>query len=99
MSVVFTPHKIGGLEIKNRFVHSATYESMAAETGRVTDDLIKRYRKLARGDIGLITPGHLYIHPRGRAHRFQTGIHRFYIDEPTLCQGTRPGKAIQRRQI
>ena len=76
MSVVFTPHKIGGLEIKNRFVHSATYESMAEETGRVTEDLINRYRQLARGGIGLITPGYLFIHPRGRASRFQTGIHR-----------------------
>jgi 2,4-dienoyl-CoA reductase-like NADH-dependent reductase (Old Yellow Enzyme family) len=76
MSLVFSPRKIGRLEIKNRFVHSATHESMAEETGRVTDDLIKRYRKLARGDIGLITPGYLFIHPRGRASRFQTGIHR-----------------------
>ena len=31
MSVVFEPHKIGKLEVKNRFVHSATFESMAAE--------------------------------------------------------------------
>jgi len=76
MSLVFTPYKIGKLEIKNRFVHSATYESMAKETGQVTDDLIKRYQKLAQGDIGLITPGHLFIHPQGRAHRLQTGIHQ-----------------------
>jgi len=42
MSIVFTPHKIGNLEIKNRLVHSATHESMATETGEVTDELIKR---------------------------------------------------------
>jgi len=41
MSLIFTPHKIGKLEVKNRFVHSATFECMAAETGQVTDDLIK----------------------------------------------------------
>lgn len=57
MSLVFTPHKIGKLEIKNRFVHSATYECMAEENGKVTDGLIKRYRNLAKGDIGLVTPG------------------------------------------
>ena len=56
MSVVFEPHKIGKLEVKNRFVHSATYECMAEETGKVTDKLIKRYSKLAQGEIGLITP-------------------------------------------
>ena len=76
MSLVFTPHKIGKLEVKNRFVHSATYECMAEETGKVTDELIKRYSKLAKGDIGLITPGLLFIHPRGRAFKYQTGIHR-----------------------
>ncbi len=53
MSLVFTPHKIGNMEIKNRFVHSATHECMALETGEVTDQLIKRYSQLARGDVGL----------------------------------------------
>jgi 2,4-dienoyl-CoA reductase-like NADH-dependent reductase (Old Yellow Enzyme family) len=76
MSVVFEPHKIGKLEVKNRFVHSATYECMAEETGKVTDKLIKRYSKLAQGEIGLITPGHLFIHTRGHAMKYQTGIHR-----------------------
>jgi 2,4-dienoyl-CoA reductase-like NADH-dependent reductase (Old Yellow Enzyme family) len=75
MSLVFTPRKIGKLEIQNRFVRSATYECMAEETGEVTDELIKRYNKLAQGDIGLITPGLLFIHPRGRAFKYQTGIH------------------------
>lgn len=41
MPLVFTPHKIGDLEIKNRFVHSATYECMATATGEVIDELIK----------------------------------------------------------
>jgi len=76
MSVVFEPHKIGKLEVKNRFVHSATYECMAEETGKVTDKLIKRYSKLAQGEIGLITPGHLFVHSRGRTTKHQTGIHR-----------------------
>ena len=76
MSIVFAPHKIGKLEIKNRFVHSATYECMAEVTGKVTDKLIKRYRKLAQGEIGLITPGHLFVHPRGRAMKNQTGINQ-----------------------
>jgi len=76
MSVVFEPHKIGKLEVKNRFVHSATYECMAEETGKVTDKLIKRYSKLDQGEIGMVTPGHLFVHTRGRAMKYQTGIHR-----------------------
>ena len=76
MSLVFTPHKIGKLEVKNRFVHSATFECMASETGEVTEALLKRYRRLARGDIGLITPGYMFVDPRGQAFKFQIGIHR-----------------------
>jgi len=48
---------------------------MADETGNVTDKLINRYSKLAQGEIGLITPGHLFVHARGRAMKYQTGIH------------------------
>ena len=64
------------MEVKNRFVHSATYECMADETGEVTDDLLKRYRSLAKGEIGLIIPGHMYVHPLGRGMKNQIGIHR-----------------------
>jgi len=38
---VFEHEEIGGLVIKNRLVRSATYEGMASEDGRVTDELLK----------------------------------------------------------
>jgi len=66
---------IGKMEVKNRFVRSATIENMAKETGEVTDEFVKLYRTLAKGDIGLIIPGYMYIHPLGRAYRYQTGIY------------------------
>ncbi len=75
MSILFTPKKIGNLEIKNRFVRAATYEGQADEQGRVTNALIDRYRKLAQGDIGLILTGFMYVHPLGRAQKYQTGIY------------------------
>ena len=75
MSALFTPKKIGEMEIKNRFVHSATYECMASDDGQVTDKLIRRYSKIAKGGAGLIIPGYLYISPNGRAEKYQTGIH------------------------
>jgi 2,4-dienoyl-CoA reductase-like NADH-dependent reductase (Old Yellow Enzyme family) len=75
VSVLFAPGKLGSVEIKNRFVHSATHECMATEKGEVTDQLVARYGKLARGGIGLIIPGFLYVHPRGKALRNHTGIH------------------------
>jgi 2,4-dienoyl-CoA reductase-like NADH-dependent reductase (Old Yellow Enzyme family) len=48
---------------------------MATETGEVTDGILKRYRNLARGDVGLIIPGMLSVHPLGRAYKRQLGIH------------------------
>lgn len=74
MSEVFSPGSIGSMKVANRFVHSATYECMAGEDGSVTDRLVKRYTTLARGEIGLIVPGYLYVHPWGRAQANQTGI-------------------------
>ncbi len=74
MSVLFTPLKIGAVEIKNRFVHSGTYECMADENGFVTDPLLTRYRNLSRGEIALIIPGYLNVHPLGKATPHQTCI-------------------------
>ena len=49
MLKLFAPLKIGSIEVKNRFVHSATYEVMARENGEVIETLIKRYVTLAKG--------------------------------------------------
>lgn len=67
MSLVFSAAAMGPLQLKNRLVHSSTFECMAAEDGSVTDALIKRYRDLAKGQVGLIIPGHLYTSARGKA--------------------------------
>jgi len=75
MSLLFSPMKIGNMEIKNRFIHSATYEGMAADDGKVRDAVIKRYALLAKGEVGLIIPGYMFIHPLGQALKYQTGIH------------------------
>jgi len=74
MSLLFSPIMIGAIEIKNRFVNSATYEGMALETGEVTERLIKRYRTLARGKVGLIITGLIFVQPLGRGVKYQTGI-------------------------
>ena len=75
MSILFDPIQLGKIQIINRFMCSATYESMATETGEVTDAIVNRYRTLAKGEVGLIIPGYLYVHPWGRAVKHQTGIH------------------------
>ena len=75
MSVLFTPRSIGRLELPNRLVCSATYEQMAAESGEVTDKLIRRYEKLALGETALSITGLMYVHPSGRGYKHQVGIH------------------------
>jgi 2,4-dienoyl-CoA reductase-like NADH-dependent reductase (Old Yellow Enzyme family) len=81
MSVLLQPMTLRQTTIKNRFARSATSESMATERGEVTDDLLRLYRNLARGEVGLIITGHMYVHPLGRGVRFQTGIH----DDETIA--------------
>ncbi len=64
---LFTPGKIGKVEIKNRIIRSATWTGTATEKGYVTDRLINFYSKLAEGGIGLIISGYIAIESAGSA--------------------------------
>lgn len=76
MSKLFTPGKIGSLNLPNRLVRSATAERMAdAGDGRPRPQLKDLYRELTKGGVGLIITGHMYIHPSGKAHPEMTGIY------------------------
>jgi len=75
MSLLFSPIEVGNVEFPNRLVCSATYEVMAKDTGEVSDELIKRYAKLAKGGVGLSVTGLMYVHPKGRGYKNQAGIH------------------------
>jgi len=68
------PKKIGSMEIKNRFVRSATFEGMATEDGYVTDKHIDLYKKLAEGGTGLIITGYSYVKENGKSMQKQTGV-------------------------
>lgn len=75
MSALLSPVTIGNLKLENRFVSSATYEGMAKESGEVSEELIKRYVKLAQGGVGLMVTGLMHIEAAGRGYKNQTGIH------------------------
>jgi 2,4-dienoyl-CoA reductase-like NADH-dependent reductase (Old Yellow Enzyme family) len=68
------PKKIGPIEIKNRFVRSATFEGMATEDGYVTEKHLELYKNLAQGGVGLIITGYAYVQDNGRAFDKQTGV-------------------------
>jgi 2,4-dienoyl-CoA reductase-like NADH-dependent reductase (Old Yellow Enzyme family) len=78
IDTLFTPERIGTLTLPNRLVRSATAERMADADGRPRPQLSALYEELARGGVGLIITGHMYIHPSGKAHPEMTGI---YADE------------------
>lgn len=76
MAGLFEPAKIATLELRNRFVRSATVESLCTEDGRVTDAYLKAYERLARGGAGLIVPGNFYVSQIGRSYALQTVVDR-----------------------
>jgi 2,4-dienoyl-CoA reductase-like NADH-dependent reductase (Old Yellow Enzyme family) len=66
-SMVFSPGRIGPLEIKNRLVRSATFENAATREGEVSDFLVNLYRDLAQGGVGLIITGIAGVYPEALA--------------------------------
>jgi len=69
-SIVYTPQKIGKIEIKNRLVKSATYENAAAMNGDVTDSLLDMYSRLSKGGVGMIITGLALVYSKN------IGVHR-----------------------
>lgn len=66
MSQLFEGAAIGGMDLRNRFVRSATAEGMTDGTA-VSDKLVEMYRALARGGVGLITTGFSHVSKKGQA--------------------------------
>lgn len=72
---LFEPYRIGNLEVKNRFVRSATWDGTADNSGAVTDTSVALYRKLAQGGVGLIISAYTFVTALGQAAPRQYGIH------------------------
>jgi 2,4-dienoyl-CoA reductase-like NADH-dependent reductase (Old Yellow Enzyme family) len=80
MSVLFEPYRIGCMEIRNRFMRSATTSYWSNDKGIVRSEIIDLYRRLAMGGVGLIVKGHQYVTDAGKAHNGMAGIsHDYHI--------------------
>ncbi len=76
MSGPFEPGTINTMTLPNRFIRSATWEGMAGDDGSMTAELIQTLVDLAKGGIGLIISGHIYILSVGQASPRQLGIYK-----------------------
>ena len=74
MSVLFTPFLLGKVKLSNRFVASACEDNLADEDGRCGRLAVKKYRRLAAGEVGLIISSHLAVNGQGRTRIRQAGI-------------------------
>lgn len=75
MNPLFEPFQLGTLQLRNRFVRSATQDWLCNPDGTVSAEQLELYRQLALGGVGLIITSHSYISsPHGRAAIKQNGI-------------------------
>ena len=64
---LFSPIRIGSLELSGRFVKSATTETLCTDDGFVTDDLIEYYEKIAQAGTPLLITGNAYFNLYSKA--------------------------------
>ncbi len=74
MSILFTPGRLGALEVPNRFVRSATYDGGAQRGGLVSDWQMDLYRGLAQGGVGLIISGIFHVAESGQISPTQNAL-------------------------
>ncbi|MEF8888530.1 MAG: NADH:flavin oxidoreductase [Desulfohalobiaceae bacterium] len=75
MTRVFEAARIGGMQVKNRFVRSATWEGMARDDGSCPPELAQKMAELARNEVGLILSSHAFVSLEGKAGPWQLGAH------------------------
>lgn len=73
---LFSPGKIGWMELRNRLVMAPMVVQLAAESGAVTERTVDYYARRAKGGAGLIIVEACYVAPGGKAFACQLGLDR-----------------------
>ncbi|MFX1243223.1 MAG: NADH:flavin oxidoreductase [Promethearchaeota archaeon] len=71
LKTLFSPERIGNVQIKNRIVRSATHMGSSEKYGYVGKRVIDIYKELAHGGTGLIISGFTAVDPGGTASPYQ----------------------------
>ena len=74
MSLLFSPAQIKNIQLRNRFVRSATYDGMAHVSGEVSRAQLNLISGLAEGGIGLIIHAITYVHSSGQVSSFMNSL-------------------------
>ncbi len=84
MTNPFSPIRIGTMELKNRFVRSATYDYFGNLDGTISEREFEIINQLASNDVGTIITALMSISPFGLAEREQNRI-----DQDSYIEGLR----------
>lgn len=72
---LFSPGRIGSLEVPNRIVFAATSSELADKDGFVGDDVVEYYAERARGGTGLIIVEATYVEQEGKRLHHNAMLH------------------------
>lgn len=89
---LFTPGKIGSMEVRNRIIGSPMERNYCTAEGRVTQRYVDYLEARSRGGIGLLYTEATYVDPRGKGREFQMGLH----DDDLIPDFKRLVAAVQR---
>ena len=74
MSILFEPTRIRRMEIRNRFVRSATYDGSTDRSGTVSEKQMAISAELADNGVGLLITGIAYVLKSGQISGFQNSL-------------------------
>ena len=66
LKLLFSPVRVGGMEVKNRLVLAPMSTNLGSEDGQVSQALIDFFAARARGGMGLIVTGDVTMDTRSR---------------------------------
>jgi 2,4-dienoyl-CoA reductase-like NADH-dependent reductase (Old Yellow Enzyme family)/thioredoxin reductase len=72
---LFSPGRIGRLTLRNRIVMAPMEKNLALPTGAVSQHYIDYCEARAAGGAALLLLESMYVHPAGKNHRYQLGLH------------------------
>lgn len=75
MKSLFDKTHMKNIELKNRFVRSATWEGLANDDSHINEKILNVYENLCKGDIGLIITSYAHITNKEKPNPGMLGIY------------------------